>query len=278
MKFTRTAQRILFTACLAYGAAAPAADVPADASPREGPVAIDPAEARVGELIAAAAFTDLDGKPGSLADARDAKATVICMTGVGCPVARKILPTLARLEQSYRDRGVRFVLVNPNAHEPAAEVRAAAAGAAFGGRTVHDPEARVARALGATSSTEVFVLDAARTLQYRGAADDQYGLGYALPAPRRQYLAEAIDAVLASRRPETPATTAPGCALDLKPAVDAAADTGPAAGDVAAGDVAAGATPGVTYHNRVSRIVRTIVWTATAPARPGRSRSAPPPT
>ncbi len=37
-------------------------------------------------------------------------------------------------------------------------------------------------------------MDPARTLVYRGAVSDQYGLGYALEAPRREFLMGALDA------------------------------------------------------------------------------------
>ena len=81
------------------------------------------------------------------------------------------------------------------------------------------------------------MLDAKRTLHYRGAVDDQYGLGYSLAAPRTRLLALALDATLAARAPAITATEAPGCALDLS-------NTPPA--------VAAS----VTYHGRVSRILQ----------------------
>src|SRR5260221_388230 len=82
----------------------------------------------------------------------------------------------------------------------------------------------------------VFVLDRARTMVYRGAIDDQYGLGYALSEPRQHYLIKALEAVLRDDRPDIQATTAPGCALSL-------------------GERTASATK-VTYHNRISRIVQ----------------------
>ena len=63
------------------------------------------------------------------------------------------------------------------------------------------------------TTTEAFVLDAKRTLVYRGAVDDQYGFGYTLNAPRRTYLRGAMDAVLAGQAPDISATSAPGCEL-----------------------------------------------------------------
>ena len=161
------------------------------------------------------------------------------MTGLKCPEARKYLPVLAGVEKQWRGRGVEFVVVNPNAGESAEAWREALRTAGYEGRAVRDPEGKVARALGAVSTTDVFVLDAARTLVYRGAADDQFGIGYALAQPRHKYLAEALEAVLAGRSPEVAATSAPGCVLELPVSKEPASEQQP-----------------ITYHNRVSRIVQ----------------------
>lgn len=71
----------------------------------------------------------------------------------------------------------------------------------------------MAQALGATSTTDFFLLDASRTLIYRGAADDQYGRGVTLPEPKHRFLEDALDALLAGERPREEATFAPGCRL-----------------------------------------------------------------
>jgi hypothetical protein len=124
---------------------------------------------------------------------------------------------------------VAFVFVNPTQKEPPADVP-------FGGRYLLDRAGHLTAALAATSTTEVFVLDARRTLHYRGAIDDQYGLGYALEQPRQRYLVAALDALLAGRSPSVAATTAPGCALE------------PEAHSFRA------AVP-LTYHARIARII-----------------------
>jgi thiol-disulfide isomerase/thioredoxin len=215
---------------------------------RVGPRVLKRADANVGRLMPDITFTDLAGRPGRLSDFKGARAVVIALTSTSCPLTRKYAPSLARIEEEYARRGVVFVFVNPTATDAAEDIRATIAETGLRGRYVHDTEGRVARALEAKTTTEMFVLDAARTLVFRGAVDDQYGLGYALDAPRETYLRDALEAVLAGREPEPAATEAPGCALDL-------------GGDVAGGS--AGATPdgaaatgSITYHNRISRIVQ----------------------
>lgn len=227
-------------ACLS--AAVPAAIWAAPADPdsavREGPVRLEPANCRIGRLVADITAADLDGKPVRLSSFRG-RPLVICMTSPDCPVARKYLPVLAAIEKEYVGRGVAFIAVNTKGAGSNRAMRDALTSAGFSGPCVAGADRSLAAALGATSSTDTFVLDAARTLVYRGAADDQFGLGYALPKPRRTFLRDALDAVLAGARPAVEATSAPGCVLET---------TGHATKPTA--------PPTVTYHNRVSRIVQ----------------------
>jgi thiol-disulfide isomerase/thioredoxin len=194
---------------------------------KQGPQVIRAAEAGVGRLVPDVSFTDTTGKPGKLSDYKAGKLLVVAMTESGCPVCKKYAPTLAQLEKEYGPKGVSFLFVNPNAADtPNAS--------SFAGRYVHDKNGSLTAALGAKTSTEVFVLDATRTVVYRGAIDDRYGLGYSLDAARNNYLRAAIEDLLADKLPVTPATTAPGCELAVKPAA---------------------ASP-VTYHARVERLVQ----------------------
>ncbi len=90
------------------------------------------------------------------------------------------------------------------------------AGIGFASLDVRSAEGeKFARALEVTTTSEVFLFDRARTLRYRGAIDDQYGIGYSKPAPTKSYLADAIDGLLSTEAIAVEATTAPGCVLSL---------------------------------------------------------------
>lgn len=179
---------------------------------------IDPASVGVGSVVPALSLRDLDGKPHQLGSA---KTTVVILTSTTCPLTKKYGPTLAKLESAYRPKGVQFVFVNPTSSEPVADQKADRARLKLAGPYVNDPE--VARTLGAKTTTEAFVLDSARRVVYRGAIDDQYGIGYALDQPRERYLTRALDAVLKGGKPDPEATWAPGCMLELPAPKKAAA-------------------------------------------------------
>jgi thiol-disulfide isomerase/thioredoxin/mono/diheme cytochrome c family protein len=242
-RFGRTEATVPIAPADTVTATPPAAAAP-QASPREGPKVLRPADHGIGRLIPDVAFTDIDGKPGRLSDFRSAKFLVIALTSTTCPVTKKYAPSLARISQDFAAKNVAFLFVNPTATDAVADIRAVLAENALAGRMVRDRDQHLASALAAQTTAEVFVLDAARTLLYRGAVDDQYGLGYALDAPRVTYLRAALSAALAGKSVAVTATAAPGCALDLAPI----APLTPAA------SAAHAAT--VTYHNRVSRIIQ----------------------
>ena len=208
----------------------------ADDSPRQGPKLLKAAERGVGRLAPDLEFTDIDGSPGKLSDFKMSKALVIAFTSTSCPITKKYAPSLARLEREFGSQGVKFLYVNPTASDSLESIRSVVKDNGFAGRYVHDQAGKITAALGAQTTTEMLVLDAARTVVFRGAVDDQYGLGYALEAPRHAYLKDALAAVLSTQAPPTAATTAPGCALDAKPAAALAKD--------------------ITYHNRISRLLQ----------------------
>jgi len=201
---------------------------------RQGPQPLLSGDHGVGRLVPATTYADLEGRSHTLA-AADGSFTVFAMTSTSCPLSRKYLPTLVDLAASAPE-GVRFILVNAISTDELQAMREAAARFKPGVIYVPDINAALARSLGATTTTDVVVIDSRRTVEYHGAIDDQYGFGYSLDAPRRRFLADALRALSAGEKPAVTATDAPGCDLD------------PGEGPPAADSV-------VTYHNRISRIL-----------------------
>ncbi len=216
--------------------AAPATPKPED-SPRQAARVLPPNEAGIGTLIPDLTANDLHARARKLSEFGGSKALVIACVSTSCPVSKRFLPTLAALEKEYATRGVAFLLVAPTKSDKDADLRAALSDAKLAAPCLRDPQGVLLKTLGATATTDCFLLDSRRTLIYRGAVDDQYGLGYSLSAPRTRLLSLALEATLAGRPPAIAATEAPGCVLDLsasKPAVLGSA----------------------TYHNRISRILQ----------------------
>jgi mono/diheme cytochrome c family protein len=194
--------------------------VPADelaALKAPGPLIQKPGDLGVGRLIPDAAFTDLSGQGHRLSAYKASKGLVLALTSSTCPVSKRTLPSLVALDASMQAQGLTLILVNPYASETPADIQAQLKAAGYHGLYVHDKDMTLCRALGARTTTEVFLLDATRTLLYRGALDDQYGTNYNREAPQHTFLKDAVADFLAGRAVTTGATSAPGCELDLGP-------------------------------------------------------------
>jgi peroxiredoxin len=150
----------------------------------------------------------------------DAPAVVIMVQGNGCPVVRQALPELRALRERYAARGVEFLLLNANPQDNREAVAKEAAEFGIDLPVLLDPVQLVASSLGVTRTAEVFVVDPrTRTLAYRGPVDDRLGYGTQKAAATRHYAADAIEALLAGRRPEVAKVEPVGCLVDLaKPA------------------------------------------------------------
>jgi hypothetical protein len=159
------------------------------------------------------------------------------MTSSSCPVSKRYLPEIAKLQQEFAKAQLPVVLINPFPSEKESAIRSQLAAQPLSAIYVHDQTKSFAAALAAKTTTEVFLIDRKRTLVYRGALDDQYGINYNLDAPRHRYLLEAIDALGRNESPAISATAAPGCELEL---VSATRDS----------------KTDVTYYSDVARILQ----------------------
>jgi hypothetical protein len=78
---------------------------------------------------------------------------------------------------------------------------------------LYDADQDVARAYGAKTTPDVFVLDGAGRLRYRGAPDSDYED----PDQRAAWVRDALDAVLAGQEPSQAETKPVGCSIKWKP-------------------------------------------------------------
>ena len=70
---------------------------------------------------------------------------------------------------------------------------------------------RVADAIKARRTPEIFVLDRQRRVVYHGRIDDQYGVGYVRDKATREDLRVALDELLAGKSVSQPEASAVGC-------------------------------------------------------------------
>ena len=142
------------------------------------------------------------------------EATVVVFTCNHCPYALAWHERITQVARDYADRGVRMLAINSNdaqryPRDSLDAMRTRVAGEDWPMPYLRDESQQVARAYDAKTTPDVFVLDAERTLQYRGAPDSDYDD----PSANAQWLRDALDAVLAGTAPSVAETKPVGCSI-----------------------------------------------------------------
>ncbi|RMG38216.1 MAG: hypothetical protein D6720_01730 [Gammaproteobacteria bacterium] len=211
----------LFVAGLLLAGAALADHIvpPEDRIPTDwlGPRVLSPAEAGIGKPIPDLRLGSVFGGDISLHGAGGDRGTVILVRDPECPVSQVYGPRQAELARRYQPRGFNFIVLYLNDLLGAEAIAADAGGFDGPAVFVRGNGYALAKVLGVESTGDVFVLDEDHRLVYRGAVDDQYGIGYTRPLPMRRLLQDALDALSSGRIPPVQATTAPGCHIDASP-------------------------------------------------------------
>ena len=154
-------------------------------------------------------------------DWQKAKAVVVLFLATDCPISNAYAPLMAKLAKEFGPRDVWFggVYCDPDVTAATAAKHASDFGLPF--PVLLDPQQVLARQTGARVTPEAVVLRADGEIVYRGRIDDLYAvIGKRRPQPTTRELADAIEAVLAGKRPATVETKANGCPLpplDSKP-------------------------------------------------------------
>lgn len=168
---------------------------------------------KFGERVGKLSFTDIRYLHRTLDDFGTKKAYVLVFTNTSCPIVERYLPTLQALETEYRGKDVQFVALNCADDDSILALATQAVQHDMEFPFVKDNDAACARALGVRRTPEVVVLDGEKRLRYRGRIDDQYRLGGVRKEPTSRDLKNAIEAVLAGRKIETPETEVDGCLI-----------------------------------------------------------------
>jgi peroxiredoxin len=142
-------------------------------------------------------------------------ATVVCFTCNHCPYALAWHERIVAVARDYDPRGARVLAINPNDAEryPRDSLEAMRArverGEFPGVPYLRDESQQVARAYDAKTTPDVFVIDSAGILRYRGAPDADHND----PSQNAAWLRAALDAVLEDRAPDPAETPPVGCSI-----------------------------------------------------------------
>lgn len=183
----------------------------------EAPPAVTTAEPVVATAKTVSDFElkDQNGVAHRLHGMADAKAVVIVMQGVGCPIVQKLSPTLKEIQAEYTAKGVQFVMLNPNIQDTPEKIAAEAEKFELDLPMLKDDNQAVSKELGAVRTAETFVIDPKGwKVVFHGPIDDRLTYGREKAQASNFYLKDALNAVLAGQTPPVVTAEADGCLIN----------------------------------------------------------------
>ena len=163
----------------------------------------------IGATIDGFTLPDTDGKDHSLASLKGKNGTVLIFIAVQCPVSNAYNERMEKLAQDYKARGINVIGINSNVSEAADAVKAHAASHNLTFVILKDNGNKIADALGATKTPEVYFLDPSNKLLYHGRIDNNKDVAQVNTSELRL----ALDAALAGKPIEKTTAMAFGCSI-----------------------------------------------------------------
>lgn len=159
----------------------------------------------IGKEAPAFELPGIDGKTYKLSDYKD-KLVVMEWVNKECPVCAKALPKMKELQKKYAEKGVIWLAIDSTHFHSAGDNQQWVKDEAIVYPVLMDTDGKVGRLYGARTTPHMFIVNKG-TLAYMGAHDDKKG---------RDYISEAVDALLAGKDVASPETKAYGCSIKYK--------------------------------------------------------------
>jgi peroxiredoxin len=161
----------------------------------------------------------IDGNTYSLGAFRGKPVVVLFFTCNHCPYVQAWESRFVEVQRDYAAKGVQLVGINSNddtkyPEDDFAHMQERAKDHGYNFPYLRDESQKVAEAWGPVATPDFYVLDKDRVIRYRGRMDDNHKDANAVTL---RYLRDALDDVLAGKRPRVSLTPPYGCSIKWKP-------------------------------------------------------------
>jgi peroxiredoxin len=166
--------------------------------------------------IANFTLKDQNGAPHELYKMTGAKAIVITLQGVGCPIVQKMTPDLKAVQAAYEGKGVKFLMLNANNQDTIPMIKAESDNFEIKMPILKDEGQKVAEPLGVIRTAETFVIEPKTwKILYHGALNDRLTYGRERAQAQNNYVTDVLDAELAGKPIPASHQMADGCIIDF---------------------------------------------------------------
>lgn len=176
---------------------------------------------QVGDITSDFSLRNVDGKSISLSDYKNAKGYIVVFTCNTCPVAQAYQSRIEALNKQFAAKGYPVVAINTN--DPVvspgdnySKMQSYAREKKFSYAYLQDPDQIYTKKFGAQRTPHVFILQktaSGNEVAYIGAIDNnQEGANEGTA----NYVANAVNLLLAGKKPEITGTKAIGCGIKWK--------------------------------------------------------------
>lgn len=178
--------------------------------------ATDAAKAKVGEAAPGFSLQDVNGKTVSLDDYKD-KIVVLEWFNNECSFVVKHYREghMNKLAAKYAEKGVEWVLIDSTNFHNADHNKKAAGKWSINRKILGDADGKVGLVYGATNTPQMFVINKG-TIVYAGAIDSKPSSNTSDISSAKNYVAQALDEVLAGKTVSEPIIRAYGCSVKYK--------------------------------------------------------------
>ena len=144
----------------------------------------------------------------------DAKAVVLYIQGNKCPIVRNAVSDLKTVRKEFRDKEVKFLMLNSNVQDDRASIAAEAEEFDIDFPILNDDAQLVAEALQLHRTAEAIVLNPYNwSIIYRGPINDRMGYESQKDEADQHFLADALNAHLAGEDITEPYVKSVGCLI-----------------------------------------------------------------
>lgn len=176
---------------------------------------------RIGDKASDFRLKNVDGRMVSLTDYKDARGFIIVFTCNHCPFAQAYEERIIALHNRYAAKGYPVIAINPNdpslqPEDSFEKMKERSKNKKYPFAYLIDEGQKVYPVYGATRTPHVFVLQKSGNdfiVEYIGTIDDNYKNA---AAAKKHYVADAVEALIAGRKPTIQETKAIGCTIKAR--------------------------------------------------------------